>query len=274
MTKRTLLAALLALPAHAAAPGWITSCQFSHSLPDDPIVFFAQPGASHLHDFAGAKNTNANSTSDSLRSVPTTCLTKGDNSAYWVPALYRNGERVLPVGTSKHALFYYRRVAAPSGTTVARIPDGLKMIVGNPHAESPAENPRLGRDIIWKCGPGSGTNLAQPPTQCSSGIMVASLRFPNCWNGKDLDSPDHISHMSYPVSGRCPASHPVNMPRIESFFRYPVGTGDIGTISLSSGPWYTIHQDFFNAWVPADLAFLMQKCINGGLDCGKNPVVP
>ncbi len=179
--------------------------------------------------------------------------------------------RILPQGTSKHALFYYRRIAAPSGTNVTLFPDGLKMIIGNAHAKSPAENPQLGTDIIWKCGPGSGTNLPQPPTQCSSGIMVASLRFPNCWDGVRLDSPDHRSHMSYPKSGKCPATHPVVLPRLESFFRYNVGTGPIGTVTLDSGPWYTIHQDFFNAWDQQALGFLMDNCINAGKDCKQNP---
>jgi len=34
----------------AASPGWIVSCQYSHSLPDDPIVAFRQPGASRLRE--------------------------------------------------------------------------------------------------------------------------------------------------------------------------------------------------------------------------------
>jgi hypothetical protein len=260
-------------PAYATNPGWITSCQYGHSLPDDPIVFPGQPGASHLHDFVGAKNTDAFSTPDSLRAGGTTCLTIGDDSAYWVPALYENGVRVLPNGTAKNALFYYRRIAAPSGTTVRTIPDGLKIIVGNSHATSPAENPQLGTDIIFKCGPGSSTNLAYPPSSCpDTNIMSVSLRFPNCWDGVHLDSPDHKSHMAYPVSGHCPATHPVVLPRIESFFRYPVGAGTVGTISLSSGPWYTIHQDFFNGWVPSALQSLVTKCINALVVCPNNPV--
>ena len=45
-----------------AKPGWIVSCTYSHSLPDDPIVAFRQPGGSHLHDFVGARTTDAFST--------------------------------------------------------------------------------------------------------------------------------------------------------------------------------------------------------------------
>jgi len=257
----------------AASPGWIVSCQYSHSLKDDPIVFPGKPGASHLHDFVGGKSIDAFSTATSLRAGGTTCAMPADASGYWVPALYENGVRVLPAGASKHALFYYRRKGAPAGTMVQPFPLGLKMIIGNAHAKSPQENPQLGTDIIFKCGPGSTTDLPAPPTQCASGIMVMSLRFPNCWDGKNLDSPDHRSHMAYPVKSRCPASHPVVLPRIESFFRYKVGTGPIGTITLASGPYYTAHQDFFNAWDPAVLQTLVTNCMNAQVDCGTNPSI-
>ncbi|HKY52811.1 MAG TPA: DUF1996 domain-containing protein, partial [Anaerolineales bacterium] len=85
---------------------------------------------------------------------------------------------------------------------------------------------------------------------------------------------DHRSHMSYPVNSRCPASHPVNLPRLEAFFRYIVGTGPIGTLTLASGPYYTAHQDFFNAWHPNALQALITNCINAMIDCGANPPLP
>jgi len=258
-----------------AKPGWIVSCMYSHSLNDDPIVFPGLAGASHLHDFAGAKTTNAFSTFNSLVGHGTTCAVPGDKSAYWVPALYEDGVRILPKARSGNTVFYYRRVGAPEGTVVQPFPPGLRIIIGNAHAMSPQENPGLGTTIVFRCGPGEGgTPLPAPPTQCDSGIMVMSLMFPNCWDGVNLDSADHRSHMSYPVNSRCPASHPVNLPRLESFFRYIVGTGPIGTITLDSGPYYTAHQDFFNAWDRVTLQTLVTNCINAGIDCGIDPSAP
>jgi hypothetical protein len=201
MRSKLVLVAVLAVALLAAvvgsvyadSPGWITSCNYSHSNNSDPIVFPGQPGVAHLHDFIGAKSTNAFSTFASLRAGGTTCVQQGDTSAYWSPAVYKNGVRVLPTATSKDALFYYRRKGAPGGTVVKPFPNGLRMIAGNAHATSPAQNPGLGNGrIIFKCGPGSGTNLPHPPSQCSSGVMVISLQFPNCWDGKNLDSPDHM----------------------------------------------------------------------------------
>lgn len=277
MKRLTLLLSLavlvLAIPisVQGANPGWIVSCNYSHSSNDDPIVFPGKVGAAHLHDFVGATTTDADSTTASLRAGGTKCLVVGDRSGYWTPAMYQNGVRVLPIGTPRNALIYYRRIGAPTGVTVQSIPEGLKMVIGNAHAHSAADNPGLGSTIIFKCGAGSGVDLAAPPSKCASGVLVVSYRFPNCWDGNNLDSANHISHMAYPSGGKCPESHPVAIPRVETFVRYAVGTAPIGTITFDSGPYYTAHQDFFNGWTTADLQKLVTRCINAGVDCGINP---
>jgi hypothetical protein len=256
-------------PIYAASDGWIVTCKYSHSLADDPIVAPGKPGTAHLHDFIGATTTDAFSTFDTLRAAGTTCLMPADRSSYWAPALYKNGVRILP----KNAVFYYRQKGSPTGTTVRPFPKGLKMVIGNAHAMSPAENPQLGTQITFKCGAGSGVELAAPPTQCSQGVITLSITFPNCWDGKNLDSADHHSHMAYPVSGKCPTTHPVILPRVQSFYRYSVGTAPIGTISFSSGPYYTAHQDFFDGWDPTALQTLVTNCLNVQVDCGENPTI-
>ena len=83
-------------------------------------------------------------------------------------------------------------------------------------------------------------------------------------------SQPHLTH-GIPAGGKCPSSHPVAIPRVETFLRYAVGTAPIGTISFDSGPYYTAHQDFFNGWIAADLQKLVTRCINAGVDCGTNP---
>ena len=260
-----------AVQAQTVTPGWIVTCNYSHSLKDDPIVYPNQPGAAHLHDFIGARSTNAFSTFDSLRAGGTACTLPGDTSSYWVPALYENGVRVLPTGQQANALVYYRRIGAPLGTIVQPFPPGLKMLIGNAHAMSPQENPGLGTAIEFFCGFGTESPLAFPPANCDTGVMVVSFTFPNCWDGRNLDSADHISHMSYPVRGSCPASHPVTLPRLRTHLRYAVGAGPIGTITWDSGPYYTAHMDFFSAWEPTTLQRLITNCINAGIDCDKNP---
>jgi len=260
-----LLAVFLCVPVGfvVAAQGanWITTCNTSHTNNDDPIVFPAQPGASHTHVYVGSRNTNAYSTPDSMRASGTTCGMPGDRSGYWAPRALRYN-----LGTSKHALFYYK--GSPS---TQPFPDGLKVIVGNAKATSPSENPAItsGR-ITFKCGPGANTLFAAPPAQCSSGVMVPVVELPQCWNGRDKDSPNHFSHMAYKVRGGCPSSHPVEVPTLKAYIRYAVGTGPID-FTLSSGPYYTYHMDFFNAWVPSELQRFIDRCIKNAIDCETNP---
>jgi hypothetical protein len=49
---------------------------------------------------------------------------------------------------------------------------------------------------------------------------MVNQRFPTCWDGKNLDSPNHMDHMAYPESGTfeslgpCPATHPVRTAQV------------------------------------------------------------
>lgn len=57
-----------------------------------------------------------------------------------------------------------------------------------------------------------------PKTPCEGGIR-ATVIFPSCWDGKNLDSPDHKSHVAYQTGSalagdKCPASHPVRIPQV------------------------------------------------------------
>jgi hypothetical protein len=49
---------------------------------------------------------------------------------------------------------------------------------------------------------------------------MVSNKLYRCWDGVNLDSPDHKSHVTYPINGSfeggspCPASHPVRLPQL------------------------------------------------------------
>jgi len=57
---------------------------------------------------------------------------------------------------------------------------------------------------------------------------IVAKNFQSCWNGKDVDSADHKSHVSYrtggPDSGDCPSDFPINIPRIFSEMYYNTGS--------------------------------------------------
>jgi uncharacterized protein DUF1996 len=104
--------------------------------------------------------------------------------------------------------------------------------------------------------------------------LVAMIRFPDCWDGSGVDSPDHKSHMAYSSYSRelkrraCPASHRVAVPALTLNVRYPTAGGD--QVDLASGPAYTMHADFFNAWDDAALADLVNQCLKADKHCGSH----
>jgi hypothetical protein len=264
---------LVPATAHASSPGWIVVCGLAKSLPDDPIVYPGKPGASHLHDFLGNTSINAASTYRSMRLGGTTCPV-GDTAGYWVPALYKNGRKVDPRGLRRDGrptrnTFYYRAdnvsSAYKASHPVQPFPADFRIIAGNGHATSVAAQPKLGKEIYWGCSDNSTGKLKAPPN-CSTGAVSLHVGFPNCWNGVK-DPKNDTPNVVYPSSYECPSTHPRVLPRVIFRLEYPVGTTSAG-ITLSSGPSYTIHADFWNTWDQAKLRSLVSGCLNAGEDCG------
>ena len=236
---------------------FVSACTFSHGAPDDPIVFFGLPGASHHHSFVGNTGTNASSTLESLPAAGTTCHRGGDTAAYWMPTLSVNGQPVAP----SHAQIYYRRKTTKS---VEAFPAGFRMVAGDAKASSAQPL----RTTFWNCGVLGGVRPTSSVPTCPD-ARRRSLRlhvtFPSCWDGKNLDSADHQSHVRYPMQGRCPARFSHALPQISLIYRYPVsGAGDV---QLASGGQLTAHADFFNAWRQGDLQALVDGCLNALRHC-------
>jgi uncharacterized protein DUF1996 len=238
---------------------FVGACRFSHRAPDDPIVAFGRPGASHDHTFVGNTSTSAFSTVRSLRSASTTCQRAGETAAYWAPTLLVNGAPVEPLGAT---IYYRRRSLEP----VRAFPAGFKMIAGDATARSPQPL----RVTFWNCGAMAGIPRSSTVPTCP-GRRATSLRlhvnFPSCWDGRNLDSASHQSHVAYTMRARCPASHPVAVPAISLILRYPV-TG-AGNVELSSMGQFSAHADFFNAWNQGELTSLVNGCLNALRHCGR-----
>jgi hypothetical protein len=49
-------------------------------------------------------------------------------------------------------------------------------------------------------GPAKPETNEMPDYNCPDGLR-SQVFFPSCWDGKNLDSPDHQSHVAYPASG-------------------------------------------------------------------------
>ncbi|MFI7385522.1 DUF1996 domain-containing protein [Streptomyces sp. NPDC049813] len=244
-------------------------CSVTHTKPDDPIVYPGQPGKSHDHTFMGNTTTDANSTTASLDSGSTKCLAPGDKSGYWMPTLLNGDQPVLPVG--EQTIYY--KAGVTDYTSVRPFPKGLRFVVGSPMQTAQEFRNHRGFVEGWECG-NSYFNVDFPASCPTSRDTQLNIRMqaPSCWDGKYLDTPDHKSHMAYPVvkpgtnDNMCPADHPVALPMIEFKMAFPVN-GDMSKVRLSSGRGYSFHYDFFNAWDDRTLKAMVDHCVVGGLQC-------
>ncbi len=271
------------------APNPVTNVKPSHNIPpnkggfhefqancsvsrpnagDDPIVFPNLPGASHLHTFMGNTTTNAASTVESLSKGQTTCKAKGDLSAYWQPTLFNGDTPVNPEGPQ---VIYYK-TGVTDYESVRPFPKGLRFVVGDAK-NTDADKFLAATEEGFECGD-SYKNKNIPLTCSSERSVKLNIRYqaPSCWDGLHLDSPNHKSHMAYPIDSHtaagwvCPDDHPVAVPKLEFKMAWPVN-GDMSRVHFSSGAGPTFHYDFFNDWDDRTLAAMVAGCIVAARQC-------
>lgn len=247
-------------------------CSYSHMNYDDPLVFPGQTGAAHLHTSFGNTGTNAHSTYDSLRTTGNSTCNGGiaNRTAYWIPSLLANGVPLAPT----FSIFYYKGGYGIDNVPpqIQHIPNGLRMIAGN------AATTELQTDLRahWTCRENSHVVGHHPQiVDCPANDDIQlSVYFPQCWNGVDLDSPDHKSHMAYPVDRACPSSHPVVLPEVSFNVFWPRSSFDtVAELRLSSDcipelpGGYSAHGDWFEAWEPEIRDAFVDHCLRNSLDC-------
>lgn len=239
---------------------FLTTCLFSHTLDDDPIVHFGRPGESHRHEFFGATTTDAKSTFASLVKSPSTCSDDGDRSAYWVPALFVDGKRVQPV----RADAYYRVAPGIVPSKVKVFPNGFQSIGGNQRATTPPDF----QIVAWACGLSPDLSHTPPKTCTQDRPVELRVTFPSCWDGHTVDSTIDVTHMSYPSPTKgCDTAHPVPLSQLTLVVHYPL-RGSYSAANLASGNFDTAHADFFEAWQPQRIEDQISGCINHAVTCG------
>jgi hypothetical protein len=249
---------------------WSVKCPVTHSAPDDPIVFPAQPGQSHLHDFFGNVSVDANSTTRTLANAGSSCIhgmDQVDHASYWTPALLNGGRPVASSPADLRIDAYYMVLDKP--VPVQPMPFGLRMIAGDSKAQAPQPTKIVHYNCIKLPNGGQVTgDSAAMPTCPAGSYLSAKIVFPGCWDGKNLDSADHKSHMAYPVRNACPASHPVRLPTLGIRLRWKMAEAlPAGRLSLSSGGQYSMHADFWNTWSPPAMQWLVTNCLNAIRNC-------
>ena len=207
----------------------------------DPLVNPGVIPSPHLHQIVGGNSFNASMdpvTHDlPSASTCTSCTFSEDFSNYWTAVMYfraRNGSlirvpQIVSEGLGgKGGITVYYIAYTNNQANVTAFKPGFRMLVGDAASKSPGPH----RKVCHRCMPTSGDNrnlnCASPDAQeFPTGFCVGGIRsvitFPTCWDGKNLDSPDHESHVAYAVgagatdvgpTGTCPSTHPVVIPQV------------------------------------------------------------
>lgn len=251
--------------------GWLVECDSVKFEQIDPMVNPGGP-SHHLHEFFGNGNINHSSVTQDFADTPQSeieCTDVNDKSAYWSPAVYQDGQLLTAEGFKA----YYKSTTPDA----VAMPLGLRMVAGNAGATG-NQNELVGwfeeqrtNDLVPKEDLTNTRGATEMIVRQNSTVnMVLRVNFPNCWDGVHLDSPDHQSHMAYfdEETLTCPGTHPVKIPQLTTFTQYDADGG--AGFSLSSGEWYTFHQDFWNAWSPDQMSDLNEQCIVAELNCRVN----
>ncbi|KAJ5223391.1 hypothetical protein N7468_007933 [Penicillium chermesinum] len=290
--KTTFLACLSLLPALTDA-FWRLPCRGRNAIGRlDPII---DPGqiSSHVHTVHGGGSFSIDATPESLAaSSCTSCGVLQDKSAYWTPALYfmhTNGSAEL-VDEVGGMLAYYLLY----GENVTAFPNGFRMVAGDPFQRNftwPIPDPpksswtgaqisqaalrqkAVGFNCLNYAAPPEGSlqrhflpNKAYLDEHCTDGIRM-ELMFPSCWNGKDVDSEDHKSHVAYPdlvMTGTCPEGYETQL--VSLFYEtiwdtYAFKDAD-GYFALSNGDptGFGYHGDFMFGWEDGILQQAVDTC--------------
>nr|AEM76788.1 putative WSC domain protein [Armillaria mellea] len=181
---------------------------------------------------------------------------------------------LLPTENRAHEriglLIYYQNRGsmdvANGGPGLKAFPEGFRMVTGDPRKRSFQYPTGLGtqaelaeRAIAWICLRYTTRTGGFPTTDCEAGFQ-SRLHFPACWDGVNVDSSDHKSHVAFLSqldNGDCPATHPVGLMKL--FYEITWNIHDFAGRWSPSDGWpfvyahgdptgYGWHGDFQNGW--------------------------
>ncbi|MTD53969.1 DUF1996 domain-containing protein [Amycolatopsis pithecellobii] len=157
-------------------------------------------------------------------------------------------------------------------TRVRAMPQFLRVLYGD--AKEGANGPANAR-ASWTCT-GFEDRLTEKYPICPEGSKVERIHdFPSCWDGKNIDSANHRTHIVFPdANGRCKQGF-VAVPQLRVTLTYdiPRAVQTAGQYKVDSFPEehhnpLSDHDDFANV-MSQRIMWRLVNCVNSGRTCNE-----
>jgi len=254
----------------------------------DPVI---SPGkvSGHVHAvFGGSAFNFTMDYAEARTSECTSCRVTADSSNYWVPNLWYQAENksLTPLETGGALIYYLQR--GDEGEEILPFPKDFQMVSGTPSLRSFDDSDTTSqaylaqKAITFTClGTSNPSTHNLPNYNCPDGLR-AEVFFPSCWDGVNVDSEDHKSHVAFPSnedSGSCPSTHPKRLVSIfyeviwstDKFADQWYGDSQPFVFAQGDKTGYGYHGDFVNGWDIDVLDNAIKTCTSdSGVveDCG------
>ncbi|MGW3016728.1 DUF1996 domain-containing protein [Streptomyces longwoodensis] len=246
-------------------------------------------GAHHFHDYVGNQSNTAFASDEDLAKAQTSCVDQGDKSTYYWPVLrLQNGTQERDANSPGGGIEGNAgQIVTPKDVTltfvgnarskVTEMPRLLRIITGDAKA---FVNGPANANASWSCTGFEDRQLKDKYPLCPSGSdVVRTFHFQSCWDGRNIDSANHRTHVAFAApDGGCPEGFRA-IPQLVQRIVY-----DVDAPSLDDGgrttPLFAVdsfpeqlhkpvtdHGDFINVF-DEGLMRQMVGCINEGRQCG------
>ncbi|KOU55664.1 hypothetical protein ADK57_43965 [Streptomyces sp. MMG1533] len=244
-------------------------------------------GAQHQHDYVGNQANNAFASDEDLANGDTTCQNQGDKSSYFWPVLrVQDGQNDVDadapgggqdsnVGTIQQTAEAQLKFVGNKTSDVVAMPTALRIITGDAKAFT---NGLANANTSWSCTGFEDRQVTDKYPICPEGSsVVRTSAFQSCWDGQNIDSANHRTHVSFvQQDGSCGNGFQA-IPQLQVRLVYDVPAPQIqngqvvNPFAVDSFPEQlhkpiTDHNDFIN-FFDEDVMNQMVECINSGQDC-------
>ncbi|WP_030325446.1 DUF1996 domain-containing protein [Streptomyces sp. NRRL B-3229] len=245
-------------------------------------------GAHHLHDYVGNQSNDAFASDQELAAAQSSCQNQGDKSSYFWPVLrLQNGTQDFDqnkdgggkegnVGKILQASQAQIKFVGNKKGNVVAMPTALRIITGDAKA---FVNGNANANVNWSCtGFENKVQLHDKYPICPQGSQVVrTTNFQSCWDGKNIDSANHRTHVAFVQGDGSCANGFKAIPQLQVRLVYNVPAPKlqngkvINPYAVDTFPEnlhkpITDHNDFIN-FFSGNLMNKMVNCINTGKKC-------